>query len=93
MSGRPRAPGRCGLDDVAPGDRIETGRHAETAAGIDGFAQLSGDRFEIRMDDRTARSRGFPSRAAHGPLVLSIVDGLKNRAAAQFRLAASLGKE
>ena len=62
-----------------------------TAADIDGFAELSGDRFEIHMDDDAARSRGFPSRVAHGLLVLSIVDGLKNRAAAQFRPVASLG--
>lgn len=91
MSGRLIPPGRHGFDDVAPGDWIETGRHVVTAADIDGFAELSGDRFEIHMDDEAARSCGFPSRVAHGLLVLSIVDGLKNQAAAQFRAVASLG--
>lgn len=91
MTGRPLPPGRHGFDDIAPGDWIETGGHVVTAADIEGFAELSGDRFEIHMDDEAARSRGFPSRVAHGLLVLSIVDGLKNRAAAQFRAVASIG--
>ncbi len=85
------APGRHGLDAVAPGDRIVTGRHVLTAADIDGFAALSGDRFEIHMSDAAARDYGFPGRVAHGLLVLSLIDGLKNQAPAQFDAIASLG--
>ncbi|MDJ0629423.1 MAG: MaoC family dehydratase [Rhodobacter sp.] len=84
-------PGRYGCDAVAPEDRIETGRHTVTAAEIDGFAALSGDRFEIHMSDTAAKSHGFPGRVAHGLLVLSLVDGLKNRAPAQLKAIASLG--
>ena len=91
MSGRLLPPGRHGFDDVAPGDRIETGRQTVTGADIDAFAELSGDRFEIHMDDDAARSCDFRSRVACGLLVLSLVDGLKNRASAQFRPVASLG--
>ena len=84
-------PGRHGFDAVAVGDVIETGRRRVSAADIDAFADLSGDRFEIHMDDEAAKAHGFSGRVAHGLLVLSIVDGLKNRADAQFRAIASLG--
>ncbi len=84
-------PGRYGFDAVAPGNRIETGRHTITAADIDGFAALSGDRFEIHMSDTAAQEYGFPARVAHGLLVLSLIDGLKNLAPAQFDAIASLG--
>lgn len=84
-------PGRHGFDAAAPGDRIETGKVTVTAAMIDAFAALSGDRFAIHMDDAAARARGFPARVAHGLLVLSLIDGLKNAAPAQFDAIASLG--
>ena len=90
MSG-PLAPGRYGFDDIDVGHHLKTGQRRVTAADIDAFAALSGDRFEIHMDDDAARTHGFPGRVAHGLLVLSLVDGLKNQAAAQFRGIASLG--
>ncbi len=43
------------------------------------------------MSDTAAKSHGFPGRVAHGLLVLSLVDGLKNRAPAQLKAIASLG--
>ena len=58
---------------------------------IDAFADMTGDRFEIHMTTAAARRRGFEDRVAHGLLVLSLVDGLKNQAAAQFDAVASLG--
>ena len=57
---------------------------------IDAFANLSGDRFGIHMSEVEAARHGFPTRVAHGLLVLSLVDGLKNQAHAQFRAQASL---
>jgi acyl dehydratase len=80
-----------GFDDVTPGDRIDTGRVTVTAEMIDRFAALTGDRFEIHMTDKGARRHGFSARVAHGLLVLSLVDGLKNQCAAQFHAFASLG--
>ncbi len=84
-------PGHYGYDDVAPGDRIETGSAEITAELIDGFADLSGDRFAIHMSTQVAQDYGFADRVAHGLLVLSVIDGLKNAAPAQFRAVASLG--
>lgn len=69
---------------------VKTDRHRITAADIDAFAALSGDRFEIHLDDDAARKHGFPGRVAHGLLVLSLIDGLKNQAPTQFRAIASL---
>jgi acyl dehydratase len=62
-----------------------------TAEAIDRFAELSGDRFAVHMDDAAAQDQGFPGRIAHGLLVLSLIDGLKNQAPAQVDAIASLG--
>ncbi|WP_029061122.1 MaoC/PaaZ C-terminal domain-containing protein [Labrenzia sp. DG1229] len=91
MSDLQLAPGRYGFDEVDTGDRIHTPRRRVTASDIDAFASQFGDRFEIHMDDVAARSHGFPGRVAHGLLVLSLIDGLKNQSDAQFRAIASLG--
>ena len=91
MTGRALAPGAYFWDEVRPGDRWKTGEAEITAALIDGFAALSGDRFEIHMDEAAARDHGFPGRVAHGLLVLSLIDGLKNQADVQMRAIASLG--
>lgn len=85
------APGRYGFDDVEPGTVIETGKRSITAEMIDAFADLTGDRFEIHTDREAAQQHGFTDRVAHGLLVLSVVDGLKNLADAQFKARASLG--
>ncbi|WP_232831578.1 MaoC family dehydratase [Pseudogemmobacter bohemicus] len=85
------APGRYGLADLHPGDVVETGSRVVTAAMIDAFADLTGDRFAIHMSREAAAEHGFAGRVAHGLLVLSLVDGLKNQAPAQFRAVASLG--
>lgn len=83
--------GRYGFDDVTRGDSIDTGKVTVTAAMIDRFAELTGDRFEIHMTDEGAQRHGFSARVAHGLLVLSLVDGLKNQCPAQFHALASLG--
>lgn len=87
------APGPHGFDDVALDDRIETAPLTVTPQMIDAFADLTGDRFEIHMTDAAAQRHGFPARVAHGLLVLSLIDGLKNQCPAQFRAVASLGWE
>lgn len=91
MSGRALGPGRYGLADLRVGDSIKTGHRPVTATVIDAFAEMTGDRFEIHMDKAAAQRHGFPDRVAHGLLVLSLVDGLKNNAPAQFAAIASLG--
>jgi 3-hydroxybutyryl-CoA dehydratase len=89
--GRLLPAGRFGFSDVAQGDVVETGAVMVTAEMIDQFAGMTGDRFEIHMSDEAAQRHGFRERVAHGLLVLSLIDGLKNQAAAQFQAQASLG--
>jgi len=89
--GRRLPAGRFGFDNIAPGDVIDIGSVTVTAAMIDQFAAMTGDRFEIHMSDAAAARHGFAARVAHGLLVLSLIDGLKNQAAARFRAQASLG--
>jgi len=62
-----------------------------TEAHIVAFAGISGDFFDVHMDDEFAREQGFPGRIAHGLLGLCLIDGLKNRAEVQLQAVASLG--
>ena len=89
--GRALPRGRHGFGAVEVGDMVLTGDALVSAEAIDAFAALTGDRFEIHMTDAAARRHGFPARVAHGLLVLSLVDGLKNQCPAQFDAIASLG--
>ena len=91
MTKAPLGPGRYGADDVTVGDWIDCGSVCVSAERILQFAELTGDRFEIHMSDAAAQAHGFDRQVAHGLLVLSLVDGLKNQAAAQFRARASKG--
>ncbi len=75
---------------LARGDGIDCGAMTVTAEMIDTFADIMGHRFEIHMSDAAARRHGFGARVAHGLLVMSLIDGLKNGAPAQFRASASL---
>ena len=90
-SGRPLAPGEYWFEDLREGDHFETGRIVVTDAHIVGFAGLSGDFFDVHMDDEFARSQGFPARVAHGLLGLALTDGLKNRSSVRIMAIASLG--
>lgn len=91
--GRQLGPGRYGLERLRPGDWISTPVRVVTEEMIDSFAELTGDRCEIHMDREAARRSGFGDRVAHGLLVQSLVDGLKNQSRAQVDAAASLGWE
>lgn len=84
-------PGVHGAAAIGPGDWIDCGQRVVTVEMIDRFADLTGDLFEIHMDAQAAARHGFAARVAHGLLVLSLVDGLKNQAAAQVKARASMG--
>lgn len=90
-TGRELSPGEYFYEDLILGDRFETGGIVVTDAHIVGFAGLSGDFFDIHMDDEFAREQGFPARLAHGLLGLALTDGLKNRSSARIMAIASLG--
>jgi acyl dehydratase len=56
-----------------------------------GFAGLTGDFYELHVDDEYARSIGYAGRVAHGLLGLALADGLKNRASVRLAAIVSLG--
>lgn len=89
--GRDLPPGAHGVDALANGDRVHCGAVTVTGEMLDTFADLTGDRFEIHMTDTAAHAHGFSARVAHGLLVLSLIDGLKNQAGAQMKARASMG--
>jgi acyl dehydratase len=89
--GRLLAPGEYWFEDIEAGDHFTTGKLVVTEAHIVSFAGLSGDLFDVHMDDEFAREQGFPGRIAHGLLGLSLADGLKNRASVRIMAVASLG--
>lgn len=93
MSGRLLGPGDHRFGDLATGDRLQTATAVLSPEMIDRFADLSGDRFAIHMSDTAAQALGFPCRVAHGLLVLSVIDGLKNQSPARLCAVASLGWE
>ena len=78
------------FEDVSVGFAVETGGIVITESHVVQFAGLSGDFFDLHMDDAFARSLGFPRRVAHGLLGLILVDGLKNRVPQPFAGVASL---
>lgn len=78
-------------EEAAVGEMFATGGIVVTEAHVVNFAGLTGDFFDLHVDDEFARGLGFPARVAHGILGLAMVDGLKNRAETRFRAVASLG--
>jgi 3-hydroxybutyryl-CoA dehydratase len=70
---------RVYLEDIEPGLEITSGRRTVTEADIVNFAGLSGDFNPLHTDEIFAREETpFEGRIAHGLLVLSIADGLRN---------------
>lgn len=85
--------GLYAYDDFQIGDWFETAEETITEELIDQFANLTGDRFAIHMDNTAARALGFERRVAHGLLILSLIDGLKNQTDIKMQAVASLGWE
>jgi 3-hydroxybutyryl-CoA dehydratase len=78
------------LAELSVGLGFETGGIVVTESHIVAFAGLSGDFFDLHMDDTFARKEGFSGRVAHGLLGLALIDGLKNRAMTRIDAIASL---
>jgi acyl dehydratase len=77
-------------EQIEAGLAFETGGITVTEGHILGFAGLTGDFYDIHMDDDYARALGYPGRVAHGLLGLALCDGLKNRAPIRFAAIVSL---
>lgn len=88
--GRMLPPGEYGFEQLEVGDWYETAGVTVTEAHIVGFAGLTGDLFDVHMDDQFAREAGFPGRIAHGLLGLAMADGLKTRCAVRLLGIATL---
>jgi 3-hydroxybutyryl-CoA dehydratase len=78
------------FDEIEPGLTFSTSGIVVTESHVVQFAGISGDFFDVHMDDAFAREAGFPGRIAHGLLCLAMVDGLKNRAMTSFAAIATL---
>jgi 3-hydroxybutyryl-CoA dehydratase len=81
--------GQYGAHQLCIGDSIYCGKVLIKSEIILSFAELSGDQFEIHMSDEGAKAHGFDRQVAHGLLILSLVDGMKNNAPAQLKARAS----
>jgi acyl dehydratase len=78
------------FDQIEPGLAFTTSGIVVTETHVVQFAGISGDFFDVHMDDEFARGVGFPGRVAHGLLCLAMIDGLKNRATTLFAAIATL---
>ena len=78
------------LADLHAGLTFDTSGIVVCESQIVAFAGVSGDFYELHMDDVYARELGFPGRVAHGLLCLALVDGLKNRAETRIAAIATL---
>ena len=67
-------------EDLKVGMRFPTPRRTITEADLVNFAGVSGDDNRLHTDEEFARTTIFGRRVAHGTLVLSISQGLRQRA-------------
>ncbi len=79
------------FDDAQVGDECVSPTFTVTEAHINAYADLSGDRTPIHLDEDYAKTTPFGTRVAHGLFGLSIADGLKTQADYRFLPGMSLG--
>ncbi|BAE73771.1 Bifunctional protein PaaZ [Sodalis glossinidius str. 'morsitans'] len=90
-TGRRLPAGEYGYADLHSGDHYDTQAITLTESHIVAFAGITGDFFDVHMDDTFAREQGFPGRIAHGLLGLALLEGLKTRSAVRLSGIATLG--
>jgi acyl dehydratase len=88
--GRVLGPGIYNMGDIEIGDRFVTSGVTVTETHVVNFAGVSGDLYDIHLDDIAAQQAGFPGRIAHGLLGLSLADGLKTRCPVRLNGLATL---
>ena len=77
------------FEEIEVGGEFATGSRTITQADIDAFADLTGDRNPLHVDEEFARAGPFGGRIAHGPLVFALAIGLVS--ASGFVLGTALG--
>lgn len=78
-------------DDAKVGDEAVTPTMTVTGAMIDMYAEVSGDRTLLHIDEEVAKKSHFGGRVAHGLFGLAVADGLKCQAEYRFLPGMSLG--
>jgi acyl dehydratase len=58
------------------GDEFETGSRIITAAELDMFCTLTGNRLDAFLNDETAKAMGFKERVVPGSFIFALVFGL-----------------
>ena len=58
------------FDDVAVGDDLPSSARVVTREDVRDYADVSGDRNPLHLDDEVARRAGFPGIIAHGMFTL-----------------------
>jgi acyl dehydratase len=64
-------------EDFEPGLVLRSAPRVITLADIDAYADLTGERHPVHMDEDFARAAGFRGRIAHGLFGLALIEGLK----------------
>lgn len=64
-------------EDFTPGAVLTSPSRTITLADIDRYADLTGERHPVHMDEEFAKAAGFRGRIAHGLFGLALIEGLK----------------
>lgn len=84
--------GQIWYEDFTPGEAITSQPRRITVSDIERYADLTGERHPVHMDDGFARAAGFDGRIAHGLFSLALIEGLKSELGLFDRsVTASLG--
>ncbi|MCZ4353079.1 MaoC family dehydratase [Roseovarius aestuarii] len=65
-------------EDFTPGTAVTSASRRISLEDIDRYADLTGERHPVHMDDAFARTAGFDGRIAHGLFSLALIEGLKS---------------
>jgi len=65
-------------EDFIPGLVFKSVERVIKLSDIDTYAELTGERHPVHLDETFARSIGFRGRIAHGLFSLALVEGLKS---------------
>ncbi|QCK85938.1 MaoC family dehydratase [Phreatobacter aquaticus] len=65
------------FEDFVPGTVLRSPERLITLDDIDRYADLTGERHPVHMDEAFAKRAGFPGRIAHGLFGLALIEGLK----------------
>lgn len=78
-------------DDARVGDECTSPSYTVTRERILAFAELTGDRTPVHVDEEYAKQSHFGALVAHGLFGLAIADGLKTQSEYRFLPGMSLG--